>query len=581
MKRTNDQNTSDPYHSEVEPHRPLYAKNILVVSGPQTDLDWFLQTIGKAEVKPEVEHPDWDKVQGELREDLRVHVKEWEFIKPERPLTPALWQVQGEELQGQGPQQLRLPEVPPQKDGPTAFLRFKLPAGEDALETRGRLNGTVNRLRIANDIMPQFPVRFGIDRVAGLLSRKGVGSPDRSVPQTSLSGELYGIPYLPLINWEAASRKPGEDGKGVTVMILDTAPDNPTVNQPYKYWLDLSEDIRFEGPDGRQSTDLPPEVDVIIDSNKTNNTKDLSHEAMEQYHGLLIASIVQDIAPEANIVLVKVLNDNGENLESSLRYALNRIYEYCTISQREGNLKPIFDPQKLVLNLSWGLFLSLYPEIDYQDMLDTCQKLCSIGVTVVAAAGNDTVKHMGRKGRKREFPAEPAAYGFNYELLKNSEYASLIAGNAAYKDQAFPTFKEMAQVIPVAAIHGPKGTGYATFSDFGSLAAPGESILIEIRGGSSIPVEFEGNITPVKKIVWSGTSFAAPQVAAAAALLLQKGLISAQVKGCLITHAEHRPLPGDFAPPLNEASIFQTHVPKLNIRNALDNWKLAGKAGIF
>ena len=39
-----------------------------------------------------------------------------------------------------------------------------------------------------------------------------------------------------------------------------------------------------------------------------------------------------DIAPKANIILVKVLNDNGENLESSLRFALSRIYDFCTLS---------------------------------------------------------------------------------------------------------------------------------------------------------------------------------------------------------------------------------------------------------
>lgn len=553
------------YQSEIEPHRKLYASDILVVNGQPQDLAWFKDLLENPEPTEGIKLNEWDRERGALRKILRKQVKRCDLIPPRIP-TLHRWQ-------GLRKRNIRVPKMPASHEIAVPFLRIRVE--QDAMAAREELEKLITGLGQRNNLT-EFPVKFTIDRIAGQLSRKGVGSPNHSVPQIMADGASFGMEFLSLIGWDTQNQLPGADGDGVTVMILDTAPNNPAAPQPFDFWFDLSDTIPFTGPNGNFAIDYPPEVDSSTTAGRPAGLENLNWRETIQYHGLLIAAVVKSIAPKAHVFLVKVLNDDGENLESSLRYALNCISEACSRSSEIDLLGPVLDPKKLVLNLSWGLFLSLYPEINFTEMLETCKRLAEQGVTIVAAAGNDTIPDQLTGTRKRAYPAEPAAYGYDYPALLQN-FKAITGDDPEFQELDFSKFSPMSQVIPVAAIEAAKGTGYAAFSDFGTIGAPGETIEMEIEQGNGIPViQADGSVAPFTKVVWSGSSFATPQVAAAAALLLQAGVAPSDIKECLLNSADPIPNINNYVPPITELDLFQNHVPKLNIRRALDTCNNTG-----
>ncbi len=316
-------------------------------------------------------------------------------------------------------------------------------------------------------------------------------------------------------------------GQGVTVVIFDTAPTakdgtpaldkiNPKL---VDYYISMKEVLAL--PDTTKK-DVYNRKDFYSVSRVRPDPKvdwdrpagiDIDHDLMQPYHGLLIASLVRELAPQATIILMEVLNDRGETSGSNLTEAMDYILFLKDKKAMVGGKRVVED--KLVFNLSLGYASSLDEDVEVVYMLQACERAAENGALVVAAAGNDSYYLHPRN------PEEPAAYGYYCD-------------NKAVFDQ----------VIAVAATAKPGE--YMLYSNQGNLAAPGMDLLMD-TGDDNPPSG------ATRYIYWAGTSFAAPLVAASAALLLSKGVDVKNVKQRLWDGAT-KPTKWSQVPELNVAA---------------------------
>jgi hypothetical protein len=301
------------------------------------------------------------------------------------------------------------------------------------------------------------------------------------------------------IGADAKARKEFKgQGAGVTVVIFDTAPALAKINPKLvDYYIAMKmPEGEIEPPNPTTTVPAVKERYSLARPNPlTWNEKprpggaDVDHDLMQPYHGLLIASLIRELAPKVTIILLEVLDDNGETSGSNLTEAIEYILFLKENQVTVGGKRVVND--KVVLNLSLGYGDSLAEEVDVVYLLKTCEQAAQAGALIVASAGNDSYYLHPRH------PEEPAAYGY-------------------YCDDT-TVFK---QVIAVAATANPGE--YMPYSNQGNLAAPGMDLLMDTG--------VEDNPAHTRYVYWAGTSFAAPLVSASAALLLSNNVPVADVK---------------------------------------------------
>lgn len=285
-------------------------------------------------------------------------------------------------------------------------------------------------------------------------------------------------------------------GQGVTIVIIDTAPEpenlNPELVDFYISMLPPGDEVEVD--DDIKKIDLKEIYNlgrVHPQPLQRPGLADIEAGTVEKYHGTLIASLVRQLAPEAGIVLLEVLNHQGFTTGSNLTNAMDYLLFLRESKVTDSQGRRLVEDQ-VVLNLSLGISRSLAEEAEAIYLLEACQRACNAGAVIVAAAGNDSFFLHSRN------PEEPAAYGYFCDSL------------AAFR-----------QVIAVSASANRVGEA-ALYSNQGNLAAPGLDLLMDTgddlaAGGSRF-------------IYWAGTSFATPLVSSAAALLLSAGVAPNEVK---------------------------------------------------
>jgi subtilisin family serine protease len=230
-------------------------------------------------------------------------------------------------------------------------------------------------------------------------------------------------------------------------------------------------------------------------------------------HGTFICGLIRQVCPDADLLVVRVVQPDGTLVESDIIRALAQVYELARrhAAGEEGGI-PVD-----VVNLSFGYYHELPADPDFDPIIyGVLAKLGELGVSVVASAGNDaTLREM--------YPAAFTPYP---------------GGSVKAPDT---------NLVPVVSVgaRNPDGT-VALFNNAGPWVCawePGAAVMsampVTFRGGANPEATTAGPDGEVRQTldpddytagyaVWSGSSFAAPVLAAriAGALIEGSGVVS-------------------------------------------------------
>jgi hypothetical protein len=256
-------------------------------------------------------------------------------------------------------------------------------------------------------------------------------------------------------------------GSGVTVFILDAFPDPEKISRAAstaRHQNTLLHQMASGLASQAPFTARPPAISLnttfeVPGPEATAVTgKDiygrLSGFPMDN-HGLFIAGLVRDLAPDASIECMRILNDFGTGDLTTLVQALTTI----EARQRPGG---DLDGRPVVVNLSLVIGppecdlarLSLAPSSEAQGemqslpllllgLFNLLQSMASKGATFIASAGNDS--------DPRDFAMNPD------EMRFNARYPAAFA-------LTNPDFPRLAEIIPVGAVN-QRGTP-ASYSNY-------------------------------------------------------------------------------------------------------------------
>ncbi len=203
-------------------------------------------------------------------------------------------------------------------------------------------------------------------------------------------------------------------------------------------------------------------------------------------HGTAIAGVIRQLAPVAQIYVMRVMQPYGFAHESDVCRALERIAEQTSLALDDPDTGKMVD----VVSLSLGYFHETPQEVEVTGRItEALRKLTSLGVTVVAAAGNFSTS--------REF--YPAALSPTFRVAGQ---APLISVGALNPDGSTAMFSNGGAWVDCYASGTAVVTTFPRFS--GSLTAG----LINGRRHGYDPDSFLGMFG-----LWSGCSFSTPGIA--------------------------------------------------------------------
>ena len=263
-------------------------------------------------------------------------------------------------------------------------------------------------------------------------------------------------------------------------------------------------------------------------------------------HGMTVAGIVRDLAPDAYIECIRVLNNNGvgdlDTLFNALTYILSRM-------AKGGNLynKPVVINLSLVIGPPEGDLSRLkLDDTTLKQVLaglhPILQTLANLGAILVASAGNDTDPRddMHPVGT-RLGPRYPAAFAYD-PVLDTATTAAIIPVGAINGQGEAASYSNYPGPDGIAAYGGEIPTPYPATADptvitqldpmvpldavrgvYCSPTYPALSKDDKYPASSSQPLTYPEYPAPDASAwtCWAGTSFATPIISALAACLLE------------------------------------------------------------
>lgn len=240
-------------------------------------------------------------------------------------------------------------------------------------------------------------------------------------------------------------------------------------------------------------------------------------------HGTFIAGIVRQVCPEADLISVRVADSQGNVLEGAFMLAVRSLVKLMAQSRRKGGR------QIDVMNLSLGY----YHETPEDNLFDrTMSELLLAarvrGCAVVCSAGNDATDR----------PTFPAALwrwkGHDFRVPDSTAAAPHLAVGARNPNGTVALFSNIGDWVTTYA---PGASVLSTYPPFnGGMQPDVRNDRRDLRRESIDPDDFTGPRLPGQPdglgtgfALWSGTSFAAPYVAAQLAAELTERLMSGQL----------------------------------------------------
>lgn len=281
---------------------------------------------------------------------------------------------------------------------------------------------------------------------------------------------------LNIATQEIASREvnnSGYTGKGVTIAFLDTGiyphPDFTKPKNRIIAFYDIVNGKKQPYDDNGHGTHVAGDA---------------------AGNGNLSGGKYKGVAPDANIVSVKVLDAKGSGLSSDIISGMQWIID----NKEKYNIK--------IVSLSIGETPSLPPYLD--PLVRGVDKLWRHGLIVTVAAGNS---------------------GPNYNTVTSPGTSRNVITVGAVDDKRTVDIND-----DVIASFSGRGSLYLNKPD---IVAPGVKIVSTASG--NVPIGADESMANKSYRIASGTSMATPMVAGAAALLLEKNpnLTNAQIKHIL------------------------------------------------
>jgi serine protease AprX len=301
----------------------------------------------------------------------------------------------------------------------------------------------------------------------------------------------------------------GWDGTGVGVAVIDSG---------------ISPDGDLTGPNGLTSRIVYSES--FVDGQGTNDgyghgthVAGIAGSSGRDSSGALFTRTFKGVAPNVNLINLRVLDSNGMGEESDVISAIQRAIE----------LKNIYNIR--VINLSLGR--PVYESYKLDPLCQAVEAAWKAGIVVVVAAGN--------YGRDNSFGTK--GYG-TIASPGNDPYVITVG--------AMKTNGTIYNTDDTIASYSSKGPTLVDHIVKPDLVAPGNQIISLMVPNSTLALQFPRTLIPISLyetiggtgksgdyFVLSGTSMSTPVVAGAAALLIQQhpGLTPDQVKARLMKTA--------------------------------------------
>lgn len=354
--------------------------------------------------------------------------------------------------------------------------------------------------KIGGSIKYELPIVNGwsVNLPCNMLNKIAVNKGVHFIAEDSaVKAQLY------IATQEIASRKAndiGYTGKGITIAFLDTGiyphPDFTKPKNRIIAFYDIVNGKKQPYDDNGHGTHVAGDA---------------------AGNGNLSGGKYKGVAPDANIVSVKVLDAKGTGLSSDILAGMQWIID----NKEKYNIK--------IVSLSIGETPSLPPFLD--PLVRGVDKLWRHGLIVTVAAGNS---------------------GPNYNTITSPGTSRNVITVGAVDDKRTSDISD-----DVIASFSGRGSRYLNKPD---IVAPGVKIISTASG--NVPIGTDESIMVNKSYrIASGTSMATPIVAGAAALLLEKNpyLTNTQIKHILKSTTVK----------INDAGIWTQGSGMINIEEAL------------
>ncbi|HYU72356.1 MAG TPA: S8 family serine peptidase [Ktedonobacteraceae bacterium] len=421
-------------------------------------------------------------------------------------------------------------QTPPLNQTPVARLVNLVNAAIEKRDSGGTKVGIVSQQHESGPLPPDIPITSAAPHwLCGASNHITTGCPlipPIPVPPDKRCSSTHGLwPFsLPDIPYELKG-VPGDD---VTVFVMDTLPPEGHIKRAAQaagshnlLLLDLIDNVKFSYPSLLEEVDHPNEL-------QAGTGKDIEGEFMSFHmpdHGLFVAGIIRDLAPDAHVECIRILSDLGAGATKDLIKQLQHIRE------RKAKGRDLHN-KDVVVNLS--LVTPSDEDVDGSDidlgkarqgLLGAIQSLTSRGVVFAIAAGNEGDPRNLEKGKPRPDALYPAAFAYP------NTYNGI-------------TYKGIDNIVPVGAVkRNQHAASYSCYPGEKGVATYGGELPHVYEDSGTKKVHIDDIDAPIGVYTqlfypapsshdpeatypapdahgwayWIGTSFATPIVAAVAA----------------------------------------------------------------